>query len=107
VYANSHTYKDRIGNDGDEYAKMWLTQRLQTQRFALFLDEVWRDGSQLMEEFGLLLLTHHSNSRLVISSRNRKVLPEIGVAKTSIIRMGDLVEEENWQLFFIHPFRIP
>ena len=67
-------------NEGDEYAKMWLSQRLQTQRFSLLLDEVLRDGSQLMEEFGLLLLTHHSNSRLVVSSRNHKVLPEIGVA---------------------------
>ena len=57
-----------------------------------------------MEEFGLLLLNRHSNSRLVVSSRNHKVLPEIGVAETSIIRMGDLVEEENWQLFFYSSF---
>jgi len=42
-------------NKGDEYAKMWLNQRLQTHRFVLFLDDVWRDGSKLMEELGVLL----------------------------------------------------
>ena len=82
-------------NEGDEYAKMWLSQRLQTQRFALFLDDIWRDGSQLMEELCLLLLTHHSNSKLVVSSRNHRFLSEIGVAETFVIRMGDLLEEEN------------
>jgi len=87
-----------------EDVKSWLSQRMQAKSFALFLDDVWGEGGKLLEELGLSRLTEHSNSKIIVSSRNRRALLEMGVADKSALTMGDLSEENSWELFAHHAF---
>jgi dephospho-CoA kinase len=84
--------------------KIWLNERLQTSRFALFLDDVWGEGAKLLEELALLNLNEHSISKVIVSSRDRRALLEMGIAKLSTITMDDLTEDKSWQLFANHAF---
>jgi Leucine-rich repeat (LRR) protein len=91
-------------NASQDDIKIWLNERLQTSRFALFLDDVWDDGAKLLEELALLHLNEESISKVIVSSRNRRALLEMGVSETSIITMKDLTEDKSWQLFANHAF---
>eukprot|EP00253_Pinus_taeda_P015978 PITA_15978 len=91
-------------NMTEEDVKVWLNQRMQGKRFALFLDDVWGDGGKLLEELGVALLIHYSHSNIVVSSRNHRALLEMGVSEKSLIAMTDLVEEKSWELFAYHAF---
>lgn len=91
-------------NMNQEDVKRWLSERLQEKRFALFLDDVWGDGGKLQEELGLSSLSQHSNSKIIVSSRNRRALREMGVADASALTMGDLSEKQSWELFAHHAF---
>jgi hypothetical protein len=98
------TKADLVQNMNEEDTKVWLNQRMQQKRFALFFDDVWGEGGKLLEELGVALLTDHSHSKIIVSSRNRRALLEMGVSKNSIITMGDLVDEKSWDLFSYHAF---
>ena len=87
-----------------EAAQIWLHERMQEKRFVLVLDDVWEDGAQLLEELGLLRLNNPSNSTVIVSSRNRRTLLEMGIAENSIIPIGDLAEDDSWRLFSCHAF---
>lgn len=91
-------------NMNQEDVKRWLSERLQEKRFSLILDDVWGEGGKLQEELGLSSLSQHSNSKIIVSSRSREALREMGVADTSALKMGDLSEEESWELFAHHAF---
>jgi len=88
-----------------EGVKIWMNQTMQANQFALFLDDVWREGAKLLEELGVPLLTDHSNSKVIVSSRDHRALLEMGVnAERSTIKMEDLMEAESWSLFAHHAF---
>jgi disease resistance protein RPS2 len=100
------TKADSNKNMNEEGVKIWLHDAMHGKRFVLFLDDVWEEGAKLIEELGLLLLTGHSNSKVIVSSRNRRTLVEMGVnAQTSITAMGDLMKDDSWELFCYHAFR--
>jgi Leucine-rich repeat (LRR) protein len=81
-----------------------LSESMQGKRFAMFLDDVWDEGSQLLEELGVLRLIHLSNSKIIVSTRNFRTLLEMGVAKESTIKMGDLIKDDSWRLFSYYAF---
>jgi len=60
----------------------------------------------LLDELGVPSLSDHSNnSKVIVSSRDRRGLLEMGVnAETSMITMEDLIEDESWKLFGCHAF---
>lgn len=89
-------------NMSQEDITIWLSKRLEENRFALFLDDVWDNGSKLLEELGVLKPMHHSI--VIVSSRDHRSLLEIGVADSYTIRMHDLSEECSWQLFSYYAF---
>lgn len=93
---------DKNMSEGD--VKIWLNESMGKKRFALFLDNVWREGGKLLEELGLLRLIDHSNSKIIVSSRDTTALLQMGVAETSTVRMEDLMEKQSWQLFGHHAF---
>lgn len=94
-----------VQNMKKEDAKMWLNQRIHAKMFALFLDDVWGEGGKLLQELGVALLTTDlSNSKIIVSSRDRRALLEMGVSESSTITMGDLVPEKSWDLFVHHSF---
>jgi disease resistance protein RPS2 len=93
------TKEDHDQNMNEEDVKSWLSQRMQDKRFALFFDDVWGEGGKLLEELGLSKLTDHPNSKIIVSSRSRRALFEMGVADKSTLTMGDLSEEQSWELF--------
>ena len=68
VQTNEH--HDQSMNEEDR--KRWLSQRMRAKRFALFLDDVWGEGGKLLEELGLSRRTEHSNSKIIVSSRNHR-----------------------------------
>jgi disease resistance protein RPS2 len=88
----------------EEDAKVWLNQRMQGKRFALFLDDVWGEGGKLLEELGVALLTDHSHSKIIVSSRNRRALLEMGVSENSIDNNGRFGRRKSWDLFSYHAF---
>jgi disease resistance protein RPS2 len=57
-----------------------------------------------MEELGVALLTDHSHSKIIVSSRNHGALLGMGVSENSRITIGDLVQEKSWDLFAHHAF---
>lgn len=80
----------------------WLYKRLGENRFALFLDDVWDNGSKLLEE--LVVLWHMHHSIIIVSSRDHRSLLEIGVADSYTITMHNLSKECSWRLFRYHAF---
>lgn len=91
----------------EEDVKLWLNETLeQSKRFALFVDDVWEsEAAELLEGLGILRpVTMHSDSKLVISSRNRSALLKMGVADKYTITMGDLIQDDSWRLFAFHAF---
>lgn len=93
-------------NMNEEAIKIWLHESMKGKRFVFFLDDVWEEGGKLLEELGLLRLTDHSTSKIVVSSRNQKALLEMGVNpdKSTLIKIGDLMEDDSWWLFRYHAF---
>lgn len=65
---------------------MWrLHQRIEAKMYALFLDDVWVEGGKLVEEMGVALLTVLSNSKIIVSSRDRRAVLGMGVSENSSI----------------------
>lgn len=91
-------------NMSREDISIWLYKRLEKNRFALFLDDVWDNGRKLLEELGVLMLMHMHHFIVIVSSRDHRRLLEIGVADSYTIRMHDLSEECSWQLFSYYAF---
>jgi disease resistance protein RPS2 len=87
-----------------EAVQIWLNERMQGKRFVLILDDVWEKGAELLEELGFLRRTDPSNSKVIVSSRNRSTLLGTGVPEKSILKMEDLDEEDSWLLFAYHAF---
>ena len=60
----------------------------------------------MLDELGVPSLSDHSNnSKVIVSSRDRRALSEMGVnAETSMITMEELIEDESWKLFGCHAF---
>lgn len=99
------TKENHDPNMNEEDVKRWLSQRMRAQRFALFLDDVWGEGGKLLEELGLSRFSqHYSNSKIIVSSRNRRALLDMGIADASIMAVGDLSKDESWELFAHHAF---
>eukprot|EP00253_Pinus_taeda_P034708 PITA_34708 len=90
-----------------EEGKLWVNQTLrQSNRFVLFLDDVWgENAAELLEELGVTRpLRYHGNSKVIVCSRDRSALLKIGVADKYTITMEDLMEDESWKLFAYHAF---
>lgn len=100
------TNGDMVKDMNEETVKLWLNVNMKEQRFALFLDDLWEEGAKLLEELGVVgHLMLPSGSKIIVSSRDRSVLLEIGVnAETSTIKMEDLIEDDSWRLFTFHAF---
>jgi len=78
---------------------------MQEKKFTPFLDDIWGEGTKLLEYLGVPSLTNPSDSKSIVTSRDHRALQEMGVtAKGSIVKMEDLVEDESQQLFFHHYF---
>lgn len=65
----------------EEDVKVWLNQRIQGKRFALFLDYVWGEVVKLLEELDAALFIHISHSKIVVSSSNCRAFLEMGVSE--------------------------
>lgn len=68
-------------NMREEDVKVWLNQRIQGKRFALFLDYVWGEVVKLLEELDVALFIHISHSKIVVSSSNCRAFLEMGVSE--------------------------
>jgi hypothetical protein len=90
-----HTKADLDITASQDDIKIWLNERLKRKRFALFLDDVWEEGAKLLQELALPHINEHSRSKVIVSSRNRRALLEMGVAQTSTITMEDLTEDKS------------
>lgn len=93
-------------NMNENDVKCWLNENMQEKSFALFLDDVWGEGAKLLDELAVPLRSDHSNnSKIIVSSRDRRAVSEMGVnAETSMIIMQDLIQNESWLLFGSHAF---
>lgn len=102
IAIQTHVDLDKNMSQGD--VRIWLKENMGRKKFALFLDNVWREGGILLEELGLVHLINHSNSKVIVSSRDTTTLLQMGVAETSIVRMEDLMDKQCWELFGHHAF---
>lgn len=91
----------------EEDVKLWLNQTLQeSSGFLLFLDDVWGcNAAELLEGLGIMCpVSNHSNSKVIVCSRDRIALLKMGVVDKYTIIMEDLVQDESWKLFAYHTF---
>lgn len=68
-------------NMREEDVKVWLNQRIQGKRFALFLDYVWGEVVTVLEELDVALVIHISHSKIVVSSSNCGAFLDMGVSE--------------------------
>jgi len=63
------TKVDLDRNMKGEDAKIWLNEKRQRKRFSPFLDDVWGEG-----KLRRMQLADHSNSKVIVSSRDDRAL---------------------------------
>lgn len=87
-----------------EKLKLWLNQTLQQSiRFVFFLDDVWGgNAEELFEGLDVVWpVRNHSNSKVIVGSRDQTALLKMGVGDKYTITMDDLTENESWKLLLI------
>lgn len=87
---------------GEEDVRRWIHEKMSSRRFLLFLDDIWDDSETLLEMLGVPDDHVHGNSKIVVSTRDRRVLAKMRVSNP--ISMDYLSPEESWRLFCFHAF---
>lgn len=87
---------------GEEDVRRWIHGKMSSRRFLLFLDDIWDDSETLLEMLGVPDDNVHGNSKIVVSTRDRRVLAKMRVSNP--ISMDYLSPEESWRLFCFHAF---
>uniref|UniRef100_A0A0D6QRI0 Uncharacterized protein n=1 Tax=Araucaria cunninghamii TaxID=56994 RepID=A0A0D6QRI0_ARACU len=86
----------------DENVRRWIEEKMKSRRFLLFLDDVW-ESDNLLEELGVPDETV-DGCKIVVSTRDRRILPKMRVKRTDTITLGVLSENDSWRLFKSHAF---
>lgn len=86
----------------EEDAKRWIYQKTSSRRFLLFLDDIWEDSEILLEKLGVPDDQMNDSSKIVVSTRDRRVLSKMRVG-TPIV-MDSLSADQSWSLFCFHAF---
>ncbi|GLJ28870.1 hypothetical protein SUGI_0569040 [Cryptomeria japonica] len=79
-------------------------------KFALFIDDVWERGAELLEGLGVTLPRvcnsncESTSSAIIVSSRNSSTLLQMGIGNSSTVQMQQLIEYDSWQLFLSQAF---
>ncbi|GLJ28856.1 hypothetical protein SUGI_0568630 [Cryptomeria japonica] len=89
----------------EDHVKTWLNESMRKHKFALFLDDVWEtSATSLLEELCVPHFPLHNSNIIIVTSRSKSVLSQLGVPSPSIIQMQDLTKDESWELFSSHAF---
>jgi disease resistance protein RPS2 len=86
----------------EEDVRRWIHEKMSSRRFLLFLDDIWDDSETLLEMLGVPDDQVNGSSKIVVSTRDRRVLSKMRVSNP--ISMDYLSPEESWRLFCFHAF---
>jgi len=86
----------------EEDVQRWIYEKTNSRRFLLFLDDIWDDSENLLEMLGVPDDQVNGSSKIVVSTRDRRVLSKMRVSAP--IGMDNLPPDQSWRLFCFHAF---